>query len=283
MKRVMFGLVALAAMIILAGCGGEAEKLAAPEITRVVMEHQSITITWKPDSAVASSADFKGYYVYISTDSSDLLVDAETAEDSLSPINTTALTDTTYTITDLEDSLIYYIQVRTVNTDDKVGEYNTQRPYVKASPRPEFTATVKFEIGSGPDADCAIRFSDATIMADSAMANGGADMWVDYFGTAPNDTVAFDSPDHHSQYGVNARNTDFVNIGQYELDEVYNVTTEPSQNYVGVAEGDLIIAKTQDGNYVKIHVDAIDKTNKTVTITYAYQDNPNFPYFSPGN
>uniref|UniRef100_A0A7C4XLY4 Fibronectin type-III domain-containing protein n=1 Tax=candidate division WOR-3 bacterium TaxID=2052148 RepID=A0A7C4XLY4_UNCW3 len=280
MKRLMLGLIALGAIIIV-GCGGEAERLAAPRITRVIMDHEAVEITWSPDSTVRNHGDFQGYYVFIATDSTDLLVDAETADDSLSPVNTTVLTDTTYTITGLADSLIYYIQVRTVNKDDKVGEYNANVPYVKASPRPEFTATVNFEIGQGPDQNCAIRFSDATLMADSAMANGGADMWVDHFGTAPDDTVAFDSPDHHQEYGTNARNTNFVNIGQYNLDEIYQVPTEPTQNYVGVAEGDLVIAKTQDGNYVKIHVDTIDKTNKTVTITYAYQDNPNFPYFAP--
>jgi len=282
MKRVVFGLVALMATMLLVGCGGGAEKLAAPEITKVVMESDAITITWVPDSTVESKADFQGYYVYISTDSTDLLVDAETAEDSLSPVNATVLTDTTYKITGLTDSVIYYIQVRTVNTDDKVGAYNSSVPFVTASPRPEFTATVTFELNNnGVDNNCAIKFSDATIMADSAMANGGADMWVDYWGTTPDDTVAFDSPDHHSQYGTNSRNTDFVNLGQYAFDDVSEVTTEPSQNYVSVAEGDLIIAKTQDGNYVKIHVDAIDKVNYTVTITYAYQDNANFPYFGP--
>jgi hypothetical protein len=31
---------------------------------------------------------------------------------------------------------------------------------------------------SGVDDSCAVRFSDAIIMADSAMANGGADMWA---------------------------------------------------------------------------------------------------------
>ena len=202
----------------------------------------------------------------------------ENAED-LNKINPSTITENAFTISRLSQDSIYYIQVRTVNIDDKVGGYNTNVPFVKASPRPEFTVTLIFElILVGVDDSCAIRFYDATIMADSAMPNGGADMWINYLATLP-DTVKFVSPDQHAQYGTDARLTQFVNLGQDYWADVYEVTTEPTENSVDVDVGDLVIAKTQDGNYIKIYVNAIDKVNYTVTITYAYQNIANFPHF----
>ena len=277
MKKLLLSAIAIAVLFII-GCGG-ATVFDGPEITKVVMDATSVTVTWAADTTVENDGDFSGYNVYVATDSTELLV--EDGED-LNKDNATVITGNSYTIDGLSQDTVYYIQVRTVNVDDEVGSYNATTPFVEASPRPEFTVTVKLERNnSAPDDSCAIKFSDGTIMADSAMANGGADMWVDFWGTAPDDTTAFSSPDHHSTYGTNSRNTDFVNLGQYDFDDVSEVTSEPSANYVAVIEGDLVVAKTQDGNYVKIHVDALDDTlNYTVTITYAYQNIANYPHFS---
>jgi hypothetical protein len=278
MKKLMFVALLSAAMFII-GCGGAVE-LAAPEIDTVIMGEDNVTISWIVDTVIEDDADFSGYNVYVYTDTTDLM--NENGED-LNKDNATVITDNTYTIEDLDDTLVYYIQVRTVNVDDKVGSYNVDVPYVEASPRPEFTATVNFEIGAGPDADCAIRFSDATLLSDEMMADSSADMWIDAW-TAPNyDTVATASPSHNSEYGANANITAFANYGQYDFDEVYEVTTEPDDTTsIAVADGDLVVAKTADDHYVKIHIDAIDRTGHTVTITYAYQNIPDYPFFSKG-
>lgn len=277
MKKVLLGTIAFAAMFII-GCGGAA-LIDGPAITGVVMSDDAVMISWEADTSIENHADFNGYNVYLATDSSSLLVEDG---ENLDKFNANLITSNTYTVDNLEQDTVYYFQVRTVNTDDKVGTYNTDTPFVQGSPRPGFTATVKMELNTpGVDDSCAIRFSDAFIMADSAMANGGADMWIDHWGTSPDDTTAFDSPDHHSQYGTNSRNTDFVNLGQYAFDEVFEAETEPTQNYVAVLEGDLVIAKTQDGNYVKIHVDVLDTLAHEVTITYGYQNIPDYPFFSP--
>lgn|GEM_PF-644895 len=279
MKKVMMVSLLTAAMFII-GCGGAVE-LDAPEIDTVVMNATSVTVGWIVDTAVEEDPDFSGYNVYVYTDSTELLVD--NGED-LNKDNATVITGNTYTIADLDDTLMYFIQVRTVNVDEKVGGYNLDVPFVQASPRPEFTATVKFELNTpGIDDNCAIKFSDATIMADSAMVSGGADMWVDVWPTSTEDTVAFDSPSHSTQWGTGARITAFVNMGQMGLDDLSEVTTEPDDTaYVEIATGDLVVAKTEDGNYVKIHVDDIDKTLDEVTITYAYQNIPDYPFFSKG-
>jgi hypothetical protein len=279
MKKIFFGMLVIFAVSII-GCGGAA-LLDAPEITSIVFHEASVTITWHADSVIENDIDFNGYNIYVSTDSSDLLV--EDAE-NLNKINATVITGNTYTTPNtLDQDSIYYIQVRTVNIDNKVGSYNADVPFVIASPRPEFTATVRFEMNTpGVDDSCAIRFSDALIMADSAMASNDADMWVDVFPITTEDTVAFDSPSHSAQWGTGARVSKFFNLGQYELDDITEVTTEPTiTTYVPVNEGDLIIVKTADNHYVKVHVDTIDKTDNQVTITYAYQNIADFPYFSP--
>lgn len=278
MKKILLGLLCLS-LICIIGCGGSAVILDSPEITGVAMGSTSVFVYWEYDTTIEGHVDFQGYNVYVYTDSNELLV--ENGED-LNKHNPAVIPPdydyiNYYGITDLSQDSVFYIQVRTVNIDNKVGDYNDSVPFVKASPRPEFTVTLMAERWySGVDDSCAVRFSDAIIMADSAMSNGGADMW------ALNDSViafSFNSPNTHSQYGTNTRTTYFANLGSYELDSIFEVTTEPSESSVGIREGDLVIAKTEDGNYVKIHVDAIDDTLFTVTILYAYQNIIDFPYF----
>lgn len=277
MKKALFGLVAIAAMMIV-GCGG-ASLIDSPEISMVVMNTASVTITWDEDTMIEGHDDFQGYNVYVSVDSSDLLV--EDGED-LNKFNADAITDLSYEVTGLSQDTVYYFQVRTVNVDDQVGSYNTNVPFVEASPRPEFTAIVKFEIGTGPDPDCAIRFSDATLMADSEMADSLADMWIDAWDQPIYDTVAVASPSHNIEYGTGANISMLLNLGQYEFDEIFEVTTEPTiTTSVAIVEGDLVIIKTADEHYVKLHVDAVDKVALEVTITYAYQNIVNYPHFSP--
>ncbi|MGB3340513.1 MAG: fibronectin type III domain-containing protein [bacterium] len=278
MKKTLLVLATLVAMFIV-GCGG-ASVIESPEISMVVMHETMVSITWNEDTVIEGNADFDGYNVYVSTDSSELLV--HDGED-LNKFNADPITDLTYDITGLSQDTVYYFQVRTVNVDDKVGDYNADVPFVEASPRPEFTAIVKFEMNTpGVDEDCAIRFSDATLMADSAMANSSADMWVDVWPTSTKDTTAFDSPSHSTQWGIGANVSLLLNLGQYEFEDINEVTTEPTiDTYVEVVEGDLIILKTADEHYVKIHLDLVDRVNDEVTITYAYQNIANYPHFAP--
>lgn len=276
MKKILLISIVLVIIYII-GCGGSAVMIDSPEITMVVMHETSVTVTWAADTSIENHGDFQGYNIYVYTDSSELLV--ENGED-LNKTNPGTIEDNTYEITNLSQDSVFYIQVRTVNIDNKVGDYNDSVPFVKASPRPEFTVTLKFEmIQPGVDDSCAIKFSDATIMADSAMTSGGADMWVEYRGSSPNDTVIFTSPDNHSEFGTDARHTGFVNLGQHLFYDISGVITEPTENYVSIVDDDLIIAKTADGNYVKIYVDEVDKSNNFVTIIYAYQNIVDFPYF----
>ena len=277
MKKALLVLGAIVVMLI-NGCGG-ASLIDSPEISMVVMDETSVTITWDEDTMIEGHDDFQGYNVYFSVDSSDLLV--EDGED-LNKFNADAITDLFYEVTGLDQDTVYYFQVRTVNVDDAVGSYNTNVPFVEASPRPEFTAIVKFEIGAGSDPDCAIRFSDATLMADSEMADSLADMWIDAWTSPTYDTVAAASPSHNTEYGTGANISMLLNLGQYEFDEIFEVTTEPTNTTsVAIVEGDLVIIKTADEHYVKLHVDAVDKVALEVTITYAYQNIANYPHFSP--
>lgn len=285
MKKILSVSIMAAALFII-GCASAA-LLNAPVITYVMMDSTSVEVRWARDTLIEGHEDGLGYNVYVYTDSTALLVeDGENLNKynpEVIPFPIHMLATVSYTIYGLSQDTIYYIQVRTVNIDEKVGGYNANVPFIMASPRPEYTATVTFEMNSpGVDDSCAIRFSDATIMADSAMVSGNADMWVDYWGLIPDDSVAFDSPSHSTEWGSGARVSKLLNLGQYDLDDITEVTTEPTiTTYVPVNIGDLIIVKTADDNYVKVHVDTIDILNYKVTITYAYQNIADFPYFSP--
>ncbi len=275
MKRIMFGLVAVMAMMILAGCGGEAEKLAAPEIIATIMDSTSVRVVWQEDTTVTQHADFSGYNVYVYTDTTDLLVEDG---ENLNPHNSTVITTNSYTATGLDQDSIYYIQVRTVNTDDKVGGYNKDVPYVIASPRPEFIVTLRLElsINDSNEVDCALRFATGEVLSESLGTFPGADVFFERFA----DTLQVNSASRRP----NGRTTLMVNLGQVDFDSVSTVNPlDLEKDHVPFVVGDLIAFKTEEGNYVKLHIDAYDSTAATIDVTYAYQNKTNFPYFSPGN
>jgi len=277
MKKVLLASLAFVAMIIV-GCGGGAEKLSAPEIVKVVMDTASVTITWKPDTTVANSADFKGYNVYALTDSSALLV--EDGED-LSKINTDAIEDTFYTVTGLSKDSIWYIQVRTVNTDDKVGTYNTDVPFVAASPRPEFIKTVYLEWFNGDTTNCAIHFSTGEVKKRVDISTTWGDMWIDHDTYGSVDSVWFQSA-YKADTTAGYRDTKLKNEGQFGFDDKWQAPATITLRVEPIKQGDLVFAKTKEGNYVKVHVDSL-YLNTTgsygwAKVTYAYQNVVNFPY-----
>ncbi len=262
----------LAAILFIFGCGG-AELLDSPRITMVIMHETSVTLTWEADTAIEYHNDFQGYNVYVSSDSSELLT---RSGENLNKINPAVIEDTTYEVRNVSQDTVFYFQVRTVNTEDKVGDYNDDVPFIAASPRPEFTVTLRWEVDQQTvDDSCAIRFSDGHITSDSAMAADGADM----FTRGAQDTVTLQSPDTHPWYSWNARHTLFVNMGQYEFVDIYDIASEPATVGARVNVGDLLVAKTEEGNYVKIHIDAINTNDNKITITYAYQNIAGFPRF----
>ncbi len=274
--RILLNSLVLCCALLVIGCGG-AQLLDAPRIVSVKMGETSVTVTWEADTAIEQNVDFQGYNVYVSADSNELLV--QSGED-LNKINPEVIADTIYEVRNLSQDTVFYFQVRTVNTEDRVGDYNDNVPFIAASPRPEFTVTLRCLTEEPTNHDsCAIRFFDATIMSDLVVSDSGADMYV-YDPYYDHQRLLF-SPDTHPQYGAGARHTNFANLGQQGFDDVSAVTTEPTNGYADVDEGDLVIARTEDDNYVKIRVDAIDTTliKQRVTITYAYQNIAGFRGF----
>jgi hypothetical protein len=259
-------------LVFIIGCNG-ALHIQAPELKAVIMEATSVTVFWEQNSVIESNADFVGYNIYVYTDSSALLVESG---EELNKYNSLVIHDTVYQVNGLVQDSIYYFQVRTMNADAKVGDYNSVTPFIKASPRPEFTVTVKVAVDTQTVNDsCAVRFADALIMADSTMPDSGADMWV---GTV-NDTVMLRSPNSHGLYGANARVTYFVNTGPGDFDSLFECPVEPDEYTMDFSVGDVGVAKTEDGNYVKIFIESIDPQDNSITVKYAYQNIVGFPYF----
>jgi len=271
MKRLVF-ISALFSLVFVIGCNG-ALRIQAPELEIVIMDETYVIVFWERNDIIESNSDFAGYNVYVYTDSTALLV--ENGEE-LNKFNSQLIRNTDYQINGLLQDSIYYIQVRTVNTDAKVGGYNYTTPFIEASPRPEFNVTMNIADAGQPVTDsCAIRFSDAMIMPDSMMPDSGADMWI----RTSNDTASFVSPAYHPVYGGGARNTVFANVGPGDFDAIPRSPVEPDTYEVDLEIGDIVIAKTEDNFYVKILIEAIDLQNRTVTMLYAYQNVVNFPYF----
>jgi len=274
MKKLL-AFASIIAMAMIAGCGG-AELLNAPEINTVIMDETSVTVVWTVDTTVENSTDFSGYNVYVATDSSVLLV--ESAED-LNPFNATPITTNSFEITPLVQDSIYYIQVRTLNTDDKVGDYNATKPYVKASPRPEFTVTVSLELAPGNQNEpgCGLIFATGALVDETNNRFPNADVFFERFIVGGAETLQVNSA---SRRDSTDRVTMMYSCGQVDLDSLSEIDpallTEINVPFV---VGDLVALVTEEENYVKLHVDAYDSTGATVDVTFAYQDNPGLPLF----
>lgn len=275
MKKVLVILFFVAVMLFI-GCDG-ASLIRAPLIMGVVMDTTSVTVTWAYDPAIAEHEDFQGYNVYVYTDSTALLV--ENGE-NLNRHNATVITDTLYTARNLSQDSVYYLQVRTLNTENQVGTYNPDTRFVTASPRPEFTVTLKFDDPQNlDDVDIALRFADAALLGE---IGGQIDSTADVFFYMYEDTMPqVASPDFRTNpIQVNPKQTRMENMGQMDLDDVIEAPEIIDELNVHVVEGDVIVLKTEEGNYVKMHIDEVSMApDWTITVTYAYQNIADYPYF----
>ncbi|MCX7994776.1 MAG: fibronectin type III domain-containing protein [candidate division WOR-3 bacterium] len=280
MKRLMFGIVSFVAIITFSGCGGEAEKLAAPEIIGVVADSNSVTLTWKEDTSVTNHADFSGYNVYCSTDSASLMV--EDGED-LNPVNTTTITTNTFKVTGLSADSIYFFQVRTVNKDEKVGSYNADVPVVQISPRPEFViGKIKLELsasGQPPlnEDSCALRFSTGQILNEVNNEFPNADVFADAVDTITAQLVSASARPNGRSTLVLKLDTTYT----WESWDFSRVNFGTSDRAV-VNNNDLILCKTTEGNYVKVLIQEVNHVQDYIKLKYAYQNKPNYPYLAPG-
>jgi len=278
MKKLLIGAVALIAMIIV-GCGGGATQFDAPQIIQVVMTDTDVEVTWEEDTAIEGDEDFEGYnvYVVVADDSSDLLVDDG---ENLNKDNATPITGQVYTVAGLSQDTVYAIQVRTVNIDDVVGGYNMDVPFVLVSPRPEFERTVYIEWNNSDTMDVALHFETGDVGKRSEISVTWGDMWLDH--EVIDDTVWFQSA-YKADTTAGYRDTRFENAGQYAFDEMWEAT-DPTLQTVAIVQGDLVFAKTVEGNYVKIHVDSLylgGLSNSWAQLTYGYQNIIEFPNLSP--
>jgi hypothetical protein len=268
---------ALSALILITGCPGSVEKLAAPEITGVVADSHSVALTWQVDTTIENNTAFSGYNIYATTDSASLMA---LEGDSLNKDNTTIVTTNTYTVNNLGQDSVYYFQVRTVNTDDKVGEYNTNVPLVSMAPRPEYINTVYLEWYNGDTTNCALHLSTGDVKKRSDISTTWGDIWIDHNTYGPVDSVWFQSA-YKADTTAGYRDTRLQNLGQYTLNDVWKMP-DPTLRVEPIKQGDLVCVKTKEGNYAKIHVDSLylDTVNLIgwAKITYAYQKIVNFPH-----
>jgi len=279
MKRLLMSCFALMIMILITGCPGSVDKLAAPEITGVVADSNSVTLSWKIDTTVENNSAFSGYNIYATTDSASLMA---LEGDSLNKDNTTIVTTNTYKVNNLSPDSIYYLQVRTVNTDDKVGEYNATVPLVSMQPRPEYVlGQVKMEIllNDSNEVGVAIRFSTGQILNEVGGQFPNADVFCDAWGPTTNDTVqivtASARPNGRSTLVVKCDST--YTWDSWDFSGVNFGTSDRAQ----IAVDDLLLCKTTEGNYVKLLVESIDRVNNQVGIKFAYQTRPNYPHLMP--
>ncbi len=275
MKKLILAGLTIALMFII-GCGGAA-LLQAPKITGVVADSNSVTLTWEADTTIENDTDFQGYNVYVSTDSTELLVsDGE----NLNKFNATVITGNTYTVTGLSKDTVYYFQVRTVNTDDKVGDYNTDVPYVQMSPRPGYVIgqlTMEISSADSNETGCALRFETGEVLDEVNGEFPNADVFADKVDADSAQLVT-------ASARTNGRSTLIAKLDTtvYSYDNWdFSGYTFGNDDRQVIRINDLLLCKTEEGNYVKVLIQDVDLTNNTVSLKFAYQNLADYPYLSP--
>lgn len=279
MKKLLLSCFALLAVFLFNGCPGNPELLPAPEITGVVADSNSVTLTWAVDTATENNADFAGYNVYVTTDSASLM---DLEGDSLNKDNLTIITDNTYTVNNLSSDSLYYFQVRTANTDDKIGEYNASVPLVSMQPRPEFVIgqlNMEIWVDSLNEIDVALCFSTGALLDEINGEMPGADIFCDAWGPNLDDSVqivtASARPNGRATLVIKCDST--YTWESWDFSGVDFGTSDRSQ----IADGDLLLCKTTEGNYVKVLINTVDRVQNRISLKYAYQTRPNYPHLAP--
>ena len=198
----------------------------------------------------------------------------------MNKINATVITSNTYTVTGLSKDTVYYFQVRTVNTDDKVGDYNADVPFVQMSPRPGYViGQLMMEI-SGSDSNetgCALRFETGEVLDEVNNEFPNADIFADKIDPDSAQLVT-------ASARTNGRSTLIAKLDttEYSYDDWdFSGYTFGNDDRQVVRVNDLLLCKTEEGNYVKVLIQDVDLPNNTISLKYAYQNLTNYPYLSP--
>ncbi len=289
MKKIAIAGIALLAMFIFVGgsCGGAA-LLEAPEIYKVLLTETNVTLYWHP-SADAETEDFKEYVVYAFEDST--LYDLAGDNDSLADYEKAVATDTFATVA-LSAGKVYYLQVRTRNTDDEVGDYNTTKPYVACAPRKGAVGTQVYGQRAGYPSNCGFKFSTGAVLDTTNWATmdwfldiysqTGQPRWVAQI-TPP---WAHDTTKNWPKTQMKSLTTTATDIGEMiEITDADWVT--PLKQGVRADSGKFYGFKCVDTTFAKIkvqkvYIDTIDYTKSYIKFDWAWQSVKGFRYLAPG-
>ncbi len=282
MKKVAIaGIAILAMFIFVGGFCGEAPILEAPVIYKVEVFDTNVKLYWHP-SADAETEDFKEYVVYAFQDST--LADLAGDNDSLVDYEITFGVDTIQTATLAADK-IWYVQVRTRNVDDGVGDFSATKKFVPCSPRKGGKDIKVYGQKHGIASKCMFIFSTGTVVDTTQGAQ------ADYFYDVqiiPTKGSWFTAPKKLNSAWKNTKIGKLA-VTVTSIDEQIELKdSELTADTLGVAveKGKIYGFKLADTTYAKILVDSIFIHNTAedssfVIIDWAWQDNKGFRYLAP--
>lgn len=288
MKKIAIAGIALLAMFVFIGgnCGG-GPVLEAPKITRVELTATTVKLFWQP-IADATTEDFKEYVVYASKDST--YYDMAGDNDSLADFEIGIATDTVTTVT-LAAGDIWYVQVRSRNSNDEVGDYNLDKPYVPCSPRATGKAVQVYGDQVGFASQSFFTFATGAKADSSAVAT--ADWYLDVYRKTGANFITCLTPTwvfRHRHTGKLTKIKEFT--GGTSIDEQVEITDDgwktPESTGVEIAAAKKFFAfKCVDTTFAKIYVDTvvidtINTRNSYIKMDWAWQDNKGFRYLAPG-
>ncbi len=238
-----------------------------PQTLTYITGEEDVQLIWTP-SPDATNPDFLGYYVYMSTDPTDL--------DTISP-STPLVSDTTVTISGLSQDIRYYFAVRSAMILDGDTVLSVLSDYVHTSPV-VFGEGMLVEYIS--DSTSGFDFSEGVAL-ELTLAN---EPYIDiYLGTLEGDTtgrLALKSP--HLLGDDWTLQSEIVRLGTDQLDdypEAPETGWTPSNEAIS---GYVYAIKTPDNHYLKLKITATGSTSegyRTISFSYAYQTIVGYDHF----
>lgn len=242
------------------------------------VDYQTVRLKWVA-SVSANEIDFANYELI-----------ATPAGGSAIPLIIIAKDKTTYDVTGLTEGTIYSFSLKAKNTSEKFS----QKATVQWSPATRIIAmrlyeTASSQFGNGIELSSGevLKTADAArwdIALDTRTINGNISFEIG----SPN-LLSYTIPGGGRKTSISSKiyeNTTSLN-DVFDTDAFSNTSMDAPRivSFTSVTQGFLFFAKTENGNYAKILVKAVDvkilqgtAPNRYVEMDISYQSAPNVPY-----
>lgn len=230
---------------------------ATPRGVKSITGDGQVTIEW----FLSDERDLAGYKVWRGTDNENFELLEEVAS------NTSQFVDR-----DLNNGITYYYAVSSIDLDGNESDLSPEEVF--DTPRPSGNNVTLNDFNLFPDRSG----------FDLSQPSRGAIAWdlptVDvYFGFVPDAFTFAQKASAHYLYSDN--DTEMQDMGYHENFDEIDESPLPGfvPGFIELFEGHVYVLRTPDGNFAKIHINAVSEN--LVAFDWAYQIDPDNPELAP--